>query len=96
MLTHRHIFAYYTLDAKKPSNKKEKRINVNITEVMKIGNSTSNSTADDMTTFPAQVSVGMAYVPYQVWQNVYDPQVAIERGTIFEDLDKPFIGERAV
>lgn len=69
---------------------------MNITEVMKIGNSTSSSTSDDMTAFPAQVSVGMAYVPYQVWQNVYDPQVAIERGTIFEELDKPFIGERAV
>ena len=37
----------------------------------------------------------MLYVPYQSWQKVYDPVVGIDRGTIFEELDKPFIGERA-
>ena len=44
--------------------------------------------------FPAETPVGMAYVPFQEWKNIYDPAVALERGTIFEDLDKPFLGER--
>lgn len=38
----------------------------------------------------------MAYVPEQKWQNLYSPDVAIKRGTLFPDLDKPFIGEGAV
>ena len=46
--------------------------------------------------FPAETPVGMLYVPYQSWQGIYDPQVALERGTIFEALDKPFIGERSL
>ncbi len=50
----------------------------------------------EMSAFPAQTPVGMAYVPYQQWKNVYDPSVALDRGTVFEDLDKPFLGERPV
>ena len=49
--------------------------------------------------FTAQpISYAMAYVPYQCWGNtkVYEPAVALERGTIFPELDKPFIGEEAV
>lgn len=49
-----------------------------------------------MSAFPAETPIGMAYVPYQKWKNVYEANVALERGTIFEDLDKPFLGERAV
>ena len=49
-----------------------------------------------MSAFPAETPVGMAYVPYQKWKNVYEPSVALERGTAFQDLDKPFIGEKAV
>ena len=49
-----------------------------------------------MSAFPAETPVGMAYVPYQKWKNVYEPSVALVRGTVFEDLDKPFLGEKAV
>ena len=35
----------------------------------------------------------MAYVPWQQWQNIYEPCRGLERGTIFEDLDKPFLGK---
>lgn len=49
-----------------------------------------------MSAFPAETPVGMAYVPYQQWKNVYEPSVALDRGTVFEDLDKPFLGEKAV
>lgn len=43
---------------------------------------------------PKEMPIGMLYVPYQSWRKIYDPQVALERGTVFEELDKPFIGER--
>lgn len=46
--------------------------------------------------FPAETPVGMMYVPFQRWEYVYEPQVGFERGTIFEALDKPFLGERPV
>lgn len=45
---------------------------------------------------PQDMPIGMLYVPYQKWERIYDPQVALARGTIFEALDKPFIGERTV
>ena len=35
--------------------------------------------------------LAMAYVPWQQWQNIYEPCRALERGTIFEELDKPFL-----
>lgn len=41
-------------------------------------------------------SLAMAYVPYQKWQKLYSEEVAINRGTLFSELDKPFIGEEAV
>ena len=47
-----------------------------------------------MTAFPAETPIGMAYVPFQQWKNIYEASVALDRGTIFEDLDKPFLGER--
>lgn len=57
---------------------------------------TSCSRMSNMTAFPAETPIGMAYVPYQQWRKVYEPAVALERGTIFEELDKPFLGEKAV
>ncbi len=41
-----------------------------------------------------QFPVGMTYVPWQQWQQVYSVETAINRGTIFPDLDKPFTMER--
>ncbi len=46
--------------------------------------------------FPADTPLAMAYVPYQVWETPYETDVALQRGTIFKSLDKPFIGEEAV
>lgn len=42
------------------------------------------------------ISLAMAYVPMQQWRELYDPQLGLDRGTIFAELDKPFIGEEAV
>ncbi|MBE6584561.1 MAG: spore coat associated protein CotJA [Ruminococcaceae bacterium] len=32
----------------------------------------------------------MVYSPCQPWNNVYKPEIALERGTLFKDLDLPF------
>lgn len=36
--------------------------------------------------------IAMAYVPWQKWRRIYDAEKAFCRGTIFEELDKPFRG----
>ena len=36
-------------------------------------------------------SPAMAYVPWQKWQNIYDTCKGFHSGTIFQDLDKPFL-----
>lgn len=37
--------------------------------------------------------IAMAYVPWQEWKNIYAAEKALCRGTIFEELDKPFSGK---
>ncbi len=34
--------------------------------------------------------IAMAYVPFQQWRNIYEPSEALQRGTIFKELDLPF------
>ena len=36
--------------------------------------------------------IAMAYVPWQHWKDVYDLCEGLEKGTIFPELYKPFIG----
>lgn len=36
--------------------------------------------------------LAMAYVPAQKWQELYEPNEALHRGTIFRQLDLPFEG----
>lgn len=36
----------------------------------------------------------MAYVPFQQWGQTYEPERALDAGTLFPDLDKPFYGRR--
>ncbi|MCL1880558.1 MAG: spore coat associated protein CotJA [Oscillospiraceae bacterium] len=38
--------------------------------------------------------LAMAYVTRQKWQNIYKHESGFPRGTIFADLDKPWIGSR--
>lgn len=40
----------------------------------------------------ADMPLAMAYVPWQEWKDVYKVEKAFQRGTIFEELDKPFRG----
>ena len=77
---------------------------MNLTDIINAANADAETSMgcstcrkdSSMSAFPAETPIGMAYVPYQQWKNIYDPAVGIDRGTIFEDLDKPFLGERAV
>lgn len=36
--------------------------------------------------------IAMAYVPWQEWRKRYEEEQGLQRGTIFEELDKPFRG----
>ena len=38
-----------------------------------------------------QQVLAMAYVPWQHLHTVYEPEYALERGTLFPELDKPFL-----
>lgn len=40
-----------------------------------------------------ELPLAMAFVPMQRWGALYEPEVALHRGTLFPDLDKPFLGE---
>jgi hypothetical protein len=42
--------------------------------------------------FPNEISLAIAYVPLQKITTLYDNDVAFKIGTIFPDLDKPFLG----
>lgn len=35
-------------------------------------------------------ALAMVYALKQPWQSIYDPEIALLNGTIFEELDKPF------
>ena len=43
---------------------------------------------------PRTMPVGMAYVPWQCFDTVYEVDKALEIGTIFPELNKPFVGRR--
>lgn len=53
----------------------------------RIGN-IHNTESDECT------GLAMAYVPRQTWMDIYSPEKAICRGTLFAQLDKPFTGRR--
>ena len=39
--------------------------------------------------------LAMAFVEKQQWDDVYDAKTGLCRGTMFPDLDKPFLGKEA-
>jgi hypothetical protein len=41
---------------------------------------------------PALLSLAMAFVPLQSWETPYDYPYALDRGTVFQSLDKPWTG----
>ncbi len=49
-----------------------------------------NCTAGDG--MPAAQPLAMAYVPMQEWRRLYTPADALKYGTLFEELNLPFLG----
>lgn len=41
---------------------------------------------------PAMPVVAMAYVPFQQFNTTFTPEKGLEMGTLFPELDKPFLG----
>ena len=51
----------------------------------------------NMSPLPETLSLAMAYVPFQQMVRTYDMEQALQAGTLFPELDKPFLcgrGER--
>jgi hypothetical protein len=44
---------------------------------------------------PSNLPLGISYVPMQIFRKLYEPAVGLERGTLFQELDLPYIGEGA-
>lgn len=43
------------------------------------------------TDFLEGTPLAMAYVPWQQWHEIYEPGMGFSHGTIFRELDKPFL-----
>lgn len=43
---------------------------------------------------PENPQVAMAYIPFQQLGSVYTAEQALDAGTLFPELDKPFYGRR--
>ena len=49
-----------------------------------------------MQNFPCNMPIAMAYVPWQIWRDIYDAEKGFACGTIFQELNKPFLGKGGV
>ncbi len=45
-----------------------------------------------MSPLPENPVVAMAYIPYQNMNKVYDDEQGLDTGTMFPELNKPFLG----
>lgn len=43
-------------------------------------------------TMPKNLSLAMVYIPYQPFENLFDIDTALDRGTLFKSLFMPFSG----
>ena len=49
---------------------------------------------EGLSPLPKDPVPGMAYVPFQQWSETYEPARALDDGTLFPVLNKPFYGRR--
>ncbi|MGN0484832.1 MAG: spore coat associated protein CotJA [Lachnospiraceae bacterium] len=47
-----------------------------------------------MQDFLQGMPLAMAYVPWQHMQNLYEPEQALRCGTVFPELNMPFLGRK--
>ena len=52
------------------------------------------ATSDMDTGLCGPLSLAMAYVPKQYWRALYGEEEGLLAGTLFRELDKPFLGEK--
>jgi len=52
-----------------------------------------NSNGCKISFMPASPALAMAYVPMQQLEETYDPEQALDNGTLFPALNKPFLGK---
>lgn len=45
-----------------------------------------------ISSLPENPAVTMAYIPFQLDTTEYSPDTALNNGTLFVDLNKPFLG----
>ena len=57
---------------------------------------TDNNTHCSLPEFSKQVPQAMVYSPHQCFDGLYDPDTALERGTLFKELDLPFGGRSLI
>ena len=55
-------------------------------------NNNMNRMTDNYCQDYGQMTVTMAYVPWQQFGRVFELDQALQTGTIFADLDRPFLG----
>ncbi len=60
--------------------------------VMQDSRSTADAASGSLSNMP--LSLAMAYVPFQDFVELYEPDEALAQGTLFRELDKPFYGQR--
>ena len=60
------------------------------------GSSCHEHACSDNTSNISMQVLAMAYVPIQKFQCLYDPPKGLHAGTIFAELDKPFLGTGGV
>lgn len=53
-------------------------------------NASNNHNNNHNNSHNTDTSLAMVYAVKQAWQNIYDPEIALVNGTIFEELNKPF------
>ena len=53
-------------------------------------NNTRSGMSGNESMFPSHTPLGMAYVPFQQWGEVYPEDTAFECGTLFPQLSFPF------
>ncbi len=68
--------------------------NIEVECVCQVASSNDCHRHDEMETLGCQFPPVMAYVPWQQWGDLYDGECGLMQGTIFQDLNYIFCGER--
>ena len=85
-----NILSHDKQTAKNPAAEQSHKPVLSSLEPYPMQSSPSFTTNSSRTPLPSNPTVGMAYVPFQQWGEVYDADKAFSRYTLFPQLDLPF------